>query len=224
MNAKLAEAPRPTVSGYVEAMTATAVLGWAWAPGQTCKLSIELHLGDEIVAETIADRPRTDLAQGGVGDGSHAFELSVPEGLRNRLADVQVVARGPGGTSAVLPSVPGEGGIEERLARLARGLDAVIASQRVLHRNVQAALLKPSAQPAGGSSQATVEAIAATQAALHEDITTLELFVTRVEQGLSGLPAPPVRFARLPWAVALAAAALAAFGLSVWAVILAMPS
>jgi len=225
MSPRLAEAPHPAVSGYVEAMTGTAVLGWAWAPGQTWRLAIELHLGDDVIAETVADRPRPDLARGGVGDGNHAFDLQVPDTFRNRVAELQVVARSPDGTSTVLPAVPAAGGIEDRLGRLAQGLDAVIASQRVLHRNVQAALLNPPARPEGESSGASaIEAMAATQAALREDIATLELFVTRVEHSLGAVVPTPVRSARMSWALAgTAAASAAAFALSVWALIVAMP-
>jgi len=224
MNARLAEAPRPAVSGYVEAMTTTAVLGWAWMPGQTGKLAIELHLGEDVVAETTADRPRADLAQGGIGDGSHAFDIPVPEALRSRLAEMRVVARNPDGASAVLPTVPAAGGIEERLARLGRGLDAVIASQRVLHRNVQAVLLNPTRPEGEPSPAAAMEAIATAQAALRDDIATLELFVVRVEQGRREITPSPVRSPRLHWAVAgTAAASAVAFGLSVWALVATVP-
>ena len=99
MSATLTEAPRPAVTGYVEALTATAALGWAWTPGQAEPLKVELRLGAQVVAEAVADGLRPDLARSGIGEGRHAFTLKTPEALRPRLAELRVFAR----TAAVLP-------------------------------------------------------------------------------------------------------------------------
>ena len=86
-------------------------------------------------------------------------------------------------------------------------------------------MLKPQESPQGqAANDAAIQTMAATQAALREDIATLELFVTRLEQGLSTTAPPPVRSARLSWVMAgTAAASTTAFVLSVWALIVAMP-
>ncbi len=204
-----------TVAGYVEAMTATAALGWAWIPGQPAPLPVELRLGDQMVAEAMADGLRDDLARSGIGEGRHAFTLPVPDALRPRLAELRVVARTPDGVAVPLGAPPMEDSLAERLASLHRGMELLVGSQRVLHRNVQAALL---AQAQGSPD------IAATQASLMESISTLELFVVRLEQGMAGLAGPHAEPSHPRWALAsVAAVATTALLASTWALVRAMP-
>ncbi len=226
MSATLTEAPRPAVTGYVEALTVTAALGWAWTPGQAEPLKVELRLGAQVVAEAVADGLRPDLARSGIGEGRHAFTLKTPERLRPRLAELRVFARTADGAAVPLGSVPAEDGVAERLVQLSRGMEMLIGSQRVLHRNVQAALL--AAPQAGAQSDAAVPSltdIAATQAALAESVTTLELFVTRLEQGMAALAAQRTGTAQPRWALGgLAALSTAALVLSAWALVHVMPA
>lgn len=219
MSVALTEAPAPAVAGYVEAMTATAALGWVWTPGQAAPLPVELRLGPEAVSHAVADGPREDLARSGIGDGRHAFSLPVPDALRNRLAELRVVARTPDGAVIPLGSPPAEDGVGERLAQLARGMDLLVGSQRVLHRNVQAALVGPSSagSPAG-------KEIADTQTALRDTIETLELSVMRLEQAIGSIAAPAARAASPHWALGgVAAMSAAALVASLWALVRAMP-
>lgn len=226
MSAALTEAPRPSVAGYVEAITATAALGWAWTPGQAQPLTVEMRLGPEVVAEAVADGLRPDLARSGIGEGRHAFTLKTPEALRGRIAELRVFARTADGAAVPLGSVPAEDGVAERLVQLSRGMEMLIGSQRVLHRNVQAALLAPpqaGAQP-GAQAGASMAEVAAAQAALAGSVATLELFVVRLEQGMAGLAAQRIGTAQPRWALGgLAALSMAALVLSVWALIHVMP-
>ena len=212
------DALRPAVTGYVEAMTATAALGWAWMPGSTAPLPVELRLGPDLIAEAVADQPREDLQRSGIGEGHHAFRLPVPETVRARLQELRVVARTPDGGSIPLNRPPVEDGVSERLAQLARGMEVLVGSQRVLHRNVQAALL---AGPGGIEPQAGTST---TQAALADGFATLELFVVRLEQALSGM-APPPAPAQPRWVLATVAfVAAMALVASVVALIHVMPA
>jgi hypothetical protein len=224
VSAALTEAPRPAVAGYVEAITANAALGWAWTPGQAQPLTVELRLGPEVVAEAVADGLRPDLARSGIGEGRHAFTLKTPEALRSRLADLRVFARTADGAAVPLGSVPAEDGVAERLVQLSRGMEMLIGSQRVLHRNVQAALL--AAPQAGAQAGASALAdVAASQAALADSVTTLELFVVRLEQGMAALAAQRTRTAQPRWALGgLAALSTAALVLSAWALLHVMPA
>lgn len=234
MSATLTGATRPAVTGYVEAVTATAALGWAWAPGQAEPLAVELRLGAEVVAEAVADGLRPDLARSGIGEGRHAFSLKTPERLRSRVAELRVFARTADGAAVPLGGVPAEDGVAERLVQISRGMEALIGSQRVLHRNVQAALLaapQPGAQPGAqsgtqsGAPAAALAEVAATQASLAESVATLELFVTRLEQGMAAMAAQRTRTAQPRWALGgLAALATAALVLSAWALIHVMPA
>lgn len=231
MSAALTEAQRPAVTGpaatgYVEAITATAALGWAWTPGRAEPLTVELRLGAEVVAEAVADGLRPDLARSGIGEGRHAFALKTPEALRGRIAELRVFARTAEGAAVPLGTVPAEDGVAERLVQLSRGMEMLIGSQRVLHRNVQAALLAgPQAGAPSGASAPSLADVAATQAALADSVATLELFVTRLEQGMAALATQRTRTAQPRWALGgLAALSAAALVLSVWALIHVMPA
>ena len=226
MSAALTEAARPAVAGYVEAITATAAMGWAWTPGQAEPLTVELRLGAEVVAQAVANGLRPDLARSGIGEGRHAFTLKLPEAVRGRLAELRVFARTADGAAVPLGSVPAEDGIAERLVQLSRGMEMLIGSQRVLHRNVQAALLAgPQAGAQPGATAASVAEVAATQASLVESVATLELFVARLEQGMAAMAAQRTRAAQPRWALGgLAALSTAALVLSAWALIHVMPA
>lgn len=227
MSAVLTETPRPSVAGYVEAVTANAVLGWAWTPGQAEPLTVELRLGAEVVAEAVADGLRPDLARSGIGTGRHAFTLKTPEALRTRLAELRVFARTADGAAVPLGSVPAEDGVAERLVQLSRGMEMLIGSQRVLHRNVQAALLAApqGSMESGVQPGASVADVAAAQAALAESVATLELFVARLEQGMAALALQRTQATQPRWALGgMAALSLSALVLSVWALIRVMPA
>lgn len=62
------------VVGHVDAFRPEGVYGWAWCPDSPdTRLVLELRRGEEVVAVCMADLFRQDLADNGVGDGSHAF-------------------------------------------------------------------------------------------------------------------------------------------------------
>jgi hypothetical protein len=210
--------PSPAVAGYVEAVTATAVLGWAWMPGQPGPLRMQLRLGAETVAEADADELREDLARNGIGEGRHAFTLPVPEPYRPRLAELRVFACTPDGKAVPLGTPPVDGGLEDRLQALQRGMEMLVGSQRVLHRNLQAALLARSDPP--GAASPAIDA----QRSLQEDFATLEQFVVRLEAALvNGAPRPAAP-ASPRWALGgIAATAALSLALSSWALLHAMP-
>lgn len=206
------------ITGYVEVMTGTAVLGWAWIPGHTAPLTIELRLNGDVVASVLAGELREDLAQNGIGDGRHAFTLPVPEAARGRGAELLVFARAGDGPASPIGTPPLEDGLREQLAQLQKGVELMVGSQRVLHRNVQAALLKQASQAGPGMIE-----VAALQGSIQESIATLEMFVVRLEAGL--VPQAPAATPTEPrWALAGAAAAAGlALGISFWALIHSMP-
>lgn len=178
----------PEVTGYVEAATADRLLGWAWAPGTpSIRAMIELRLGDEIVARAVADQPRPDLASNGVGDGRHAFEIAVPNDYRARIAELRVFARSGDGEALPIGAPPAAEGLSEQIAKLARGVDALVASQRLMHRNLQAALSSRSHGPAESEEQMTTLArMAEAQTALGEQLATVERFMVRLDEHLAG--------------------------------------
>ncbi|MDT7952359.1 MAG: hypothetical protein RQ966_12725 [Acetobacteraceae bacterium] len=174
-----------TIAGYVEAITADAALGWVWQPDQPNRLRVQLRRGEILVAEAIADGLRQDLAQNGIGDGRHAFILPIPDKIRGQPGSLQVLAILENGTEIPIEAAPVAMPASARMAQLQKGLDMLIASQRLLHRNLQAALLQPSAN-------GPLTEIAASQAKLQQALETVELFAIRLEQQ-SAAVAPQAR-------------------------------
>lgn len=186
----------PDVVGYVEAATADRLLGWAWAPGAPAqRASIELRLGDDIVAGTVADLLRPDLASNGIGDGRHAFELVIPPELRDRVAELRVFAQAAGSEPVAIGAAPVADGLSEQVTKLLRGVDMLLNSQRLIHRNLQTAL---TTQPAGShsNSEPTTTALARmaeAQAATAEQLSAVERFVVRLDEQLSKLAPTAVK-------------------------------
>lgn len=198
--------PGGSVTGYVEAITAEAALGWAWQPGQSTRLRVQLRRGDGVVAEGIADGMRQDLAQSGIGDGRHAFTLPIPDTMRDQAGAWQVFAILENGAEIPLEAPPVAVPPSARIAQLQKSVDMLIASQRLMHRNLQAALLQQSGSGSLGE-------IAATQAKLQQAIETVELFAVRLEQqSAAAAPhvSPPAASRALAWVATLSTAALIA--------------
>ena len=173
----------PDVTGYVEAVTETAALGWVWRPGLDERLTVELRLGEQTIGRTCADAMREDLARSGIGDGRHAFTLPIPEAMRSRANEMRVFVVREGEAAVALDAPPPPDASADRVAHLQRGVDMLIGSQRLMHRNLQAALLQ---QP---PSTALAD-IAAAQSVLQDSIATVELFAIRLETALATREAP----------------------------------
>lgn len=175
----------PEVVGYVEAITADRILGWAWAPGTPeVPATIELRLGDTIVARATADLPRPDLASNGIGDGRHAYDLTVPEETRPRAAELRVFARVGDGEAVAIGATPAADGLTDQVTKLLRGVDMLLNSQRLMHRNLQTALAGKQDTPAEAD---TLQKMAELQAATDAQIATVERFVVRLDEQLSRL-------------------------------------
>lgn len=213
----------PTVIGYVEAASGTQILGWAWAPAvPATRLLVQALLDGFVIAETQADRSRDDLARNGIGDGNHAFDLPLPASVQGRLAEIHVVAHDPNGRVVPLSAPPPAEAAAERLDRLQRGVDTLIASQRVLHRNLQAVLLAAKA----GEDTAAPSGLAAQQAEIARQLGTLDVFAMRLDERLAALAtAPAAPDAIRPSRATMAALVLggSALLLSVWGLLRSLP-
>ena len=161
----------PPVAGYVEAVTANAVLGWAWAAGQPDRLRMELRLGAE---RSWPKRRRTSCAR--ISPATASATAGTPSPCRCRRRTVRAwpscacsrACRTARRCRSATPPV--DGGLEERLQALQRGMEMLVGSQRVLHRNLQAALLARAGfgrRGAGGRSEA--------QRSLQDGFATLEV-------------------------------------------------
>jgi hypothetical protein len=142
-----AAAAPPDVAGAVEVVTGTRIAGWAADRANPDRpLDVEVWCDGTVLGRVRADRPREDLARGGLGDGRHGFEIRCEEPLTpdqvNRVEVLAVVGpdgatpvplprRGAGGGTAGGPrSLPPPGWLAELAAlckaieRHARRLDA----------------------------------------------------------------------------------------------------
>lgn len=173
------------VTGYVEAVTDTAALGWVWQPGLSDRLRVELRLGEQVLNQACADGMREDLARSGIGDGRHAFTLPIPEAMRSRVNEMRVFVICEGDDAIALDAPPMPVAKVDRLADVQRGVDMLVGSQRLIHRNLQAALLQQTP-----SLTSALADISAAQTGLQESIATFELFAVRLEQALVTREAP----------------------------------
>ena len=194
------------VAGYVDAVTADRALGWAWAPKQPgVRVEIELRFGEEVVAAGRADQLRPDLAASGIGDGQHAFEVPIPAAFRDRSSELHVVARASDGKPVMLSAPRTTDGVNDQIARLARGIDMLVNSQRVMHKMMQSTL--------AATDGATLAKLADAQAAMSGQFAALERFVVRLDEQLlklspSGAPAARRVTSATIWALTVASVAL----------------
>lgn len=210
---RAAEPRLPEVTGYVEAATADRLVGWAWAPASPDqRVRIELRLGETIVARTVADLPRADLLANGVGDGRHAYEVAVPPEFRSRAAELRVFAQLGDKPATPIGAPPAAEELSAQVGKLMQGMDVLVNSQRVMHRNLQAALTGRTASQ-NGETEAILAKVADLQATTAEQMSVMERFVVRLDEQLAKLSDKPAQEAvALPkaalWALAVASVAL----------------
>jgi SAM-dependent methyltransferase len=67
------------IDGRVEQINGSTVTGWAYDPTQPEQhLTLDVYIDNKLVRKTVADRPRADLAEAAIGDGTHGFEVELP--------------------------------------------------------------------------------------------------------------------------------------------------
>ena len=230
MSATTEEAPvvRATeIQGLVDNVTADRLYGWAWnAAGPGERLSIELRIRDEPVAQAVADRMRPDLARAGIGDGRHAFEIPLQPDWTRQVAEMVVLARTAEGTEAPLA-------IRLRRAELDPNgnLQRVLEATATAHRQMREELERMAARlPAEDTArEPLLRAIAEGQAELNGKLEGLSLWLARLDAKLATLPSHEgaQRPRRLdPWQLVLTAALAAVLvgaGLATAAHVLPLP-
>ena len=73
-----------SLSGYVDAIVSGRIYGWAWDASQPDRsVTVEVRDGDRVLGTVEADRFREDLRNLGLGNGRHAFEFELPDGMRD---------------------------------------------------------------------------------------------------------------------------------------------
>lgn len=185
------------IQGLIDNVQPGRIFGWAWnrsAPGE--RLQIEMRLGDTVVASTVADSERSDLASGQIGDGRHAFDLPLtPEALERR-AEITIIARADNGEELVLPiravrrnpaglaAVPA-GGNPPASAATARSLPQAVQALSVSHGRLRHQLEELADRMPAGERAAAASAVAD----LQSRIETLELRCLAADEQLAALAA-----------------------------------
>jgi hypothetical protein len=196
---RLAEiaAPRPAeIHGLVDNATARHLHGWAWNAAQPEeRVVVELRLGDTLVATTVAEQLRPDLAPAGIGDGRHAFGLALQPEWLERQAELSVLCRAADGTEAPL-AIRVRRADADPAGTLQKVLEASGKAHRELRQDLGrlASRLPPETAQLGEQLRALNEG----QATLDARLETLALWLARLDERLAALPsaAPPVAPAR----------------------------
>nr|WP_295833427.1 hypothetical protein [uncultured Azospirillum sp.] len=199
------------IVGHIDALQGGRVFGWAWDGNHPAdRLEVELRLErdggpPEMLARVAADRPRPDLAGGGIGDGSHAFEAEVilPEGADPSRVVAVVRSPSTGETTTFAQPNPEDQRLDRLLAphlqRIGERIDAVrrdqrqlAAAQQTIGRLLRDAGEGVTALRADASRLETTQgersdSLADSVRELTERIGGLEVFLMRMDQSLRGL-------------------------------------
>lgn len=177
------------LEGLVDNATDSRLYGWAWnAAAPEERLAVELRIGEEVVARGTAERLREDLLKAGVGDGRHAFELPLRPEWAQRHKELNVVVRAADGTEAPLPMRARRVDIDPTGA-LARVLDATAIAHRQLREELHR--IADRLPERDTERDAAIRSLAESQAALTDKLDTLTIWLTRMDDRLAALAAPP---------------------------------
>lgn len=149
MTATVEVLPRPAnrLEGYVDAIEDGRVYGWAWDRlNPSDRLTIEVFRDGMTVASLTADRVRSDLAAGGIGDGGHSFEVQAGDGPITVVAvspqngeRIELKLRGPedeaAASAALLRKMAGT--IEAFAGNRTTGLEDILARVEATQANLQ---------------------------------------------------------------------------------------
>lgn len=96
--------------------------GWLYDPrNPNARLTIEVLIGDTAIARGVADELRPDLLKQGIGDGRHAFRISLPDSLCDGVEHFVHIREATSGQ--VLPSSPRRLLIERAVSGYVDGLN-----------------------------------------------------------------------------------------------------
>ena len=114
-----------SVNGYIDAITGNRIYGWAWDAQQpAAKITLRMQVNGKMVGVIIADLPREDLKASGIGDGAHAFDAAIPEGVSPNDLKLMAVCPDTGQTVELAPrAIAGQAESERRFRSAQRGRD-----------------------------------------------------------------------------------------------------
>ena len=90
--------------GALDSCTRQRINGWAYSPGSDAPIALQILDNGVPIARVLANEPRPDLPEAGIGTGRHAFDLLIPGGLSPLTRHVIDIRRDSDG--ARLPGAP----------------------------------------------------------------------------------------------------------------------
>ena len=127
------------VTGCIDAISGDRVYGWVWDPQQpSARVAIRIEVDGKVIATSLADQAREDLAANGIGDGAHAFEVEITKGIAPENVGVFAVSPQTG-ESLELTQRPAEGSPNSAGAseEIRTAVHALYRSQRFAHGKLQ---------------------------------------------------------------------------------------
>jgi hypothetical protein len=212
-----------SVNGYIDAVTNKRIYGWAWdAQKPDAKIAVRLQAGGNTVGIVAADLPREDLKASGIGDGAHAFEAAIPDGVSPNDISVLVVCPDTGRTVELSPRAiagraEGGGGQDLRSA-----VETLAKSHGFMHRKLQTIAAAMAESRRNGAPEASDDGVPSSAAdvaplsrlqTLEEAVLRLDALVKQQETMIAAMrdrPSDP-----MPRFLAIAAAVLSAMALLV---------
>lgn len=202
MDATDGPTPEPVtrIRGRVDAIDGSHLFGWVHDDAHPQdRLAVEVTLDGAVVATGSADRPRVDLRRNGIGDGSHAFDLTLSDAVlagRERLAVTAVSPTTGERTPLKRPAatdLAAEAVIATPLAGILDKLEILVATQRKLILSQRDLLRGQAANDASSLADRSgeLEALLATARVARDETSArfdaLDMFLLRFETTLAGL-------------------------------------
>ncbi len=76
----------PLLRGYLDSVTRTTIMGWAFEPETPDRrVPLVILANGAVIGRVIADHYRPGLAASGIGDGKHAYRFQLPQGFADDM-------------------------------------------------------------------------------------------------------------------------------------------
>jgi hypothetical protein len=170
-----------SVNGYIDAITNNRIYGWAWdAQKPDARITVRLQAGGHTVGIVAADLLREDLKANGIGDGAHAFETALPEGVSPNDISLIAVCPDTGQTVELAPRAvarqPSAGGQDLRTA-----VETLAKSHGFIHRKLQTMAAAMAESRRNGAPKPDVAPTADTSSVAMPRVQSLEEAVMRFD-------------------------------------------
>jgi hypothetical protein len=188
------------IQGRVDAAEGRRLFGWVWDRSRpTEHLLVRVLLEGRMVASGTADMVRVDLRRNGIGDGSHAFEVELPEAVEAVADRLTVVAVSTATNQEVVLQAPSqseraaEAAVSGPLNKVLDRLELLIEAQRrsqLAQREASQTMRSTAKQIEEMTSQedgigAALEVVRANQTELSGRMSDNEVFLMRFDKVLS---------------------------------------